>query len=602
MFKLGGSNLVMASEFKTLVEMYERSVRDFAKNPLFGVKKDGSYSWITYREFGDLVDAFRAGLAGIGVAPGDTVSIIADNRVEWAASAHATYGLGAAFCPMYEAQPTEDWEYIISDSGTKVLIVASQAIHDRVIHMVDALDALERVIFIDGDERHEDSFAMILASGRSNPVALYYPEPSELAGFIYTSGTTSKPKGVLLSHENLCFNVNAVIDMDFVQEDDVSLAFLPWAHCFGQSCELHVLFALGASMGLVESVKTIIDNLSEVRPTALFAVPRIFNRIYDGLNKRMIEEPPFKRKLFDFAMQNSDKLRDLQDHNEFSAVHVLLDKVFDKLIFEGIRERFGGRLRCCISGGAALSPEVARFIDNLHILVFEGYGLTETSPLVSVNLPGARKIGSVGRPINGVEIEIQDVDGYEAGTGEICVRGKNVMLGYHNLPEQTAEVLAGEDGRLFHTGDLGRLDEDGFLWIMGRVKEQYKLENGKYVVPAPIEEQLKLSTYISQCMIEGTNKSHNVALIVIDQESVHKWAAENGVPRSEVLTHPAVHELMRSEIERYGKELKRYERPKRFSLIDKEWTPENGMLTPKMSLKRRSVMKEYGEQIEALYH
>lgn len=592
----------MAKEFKTLVELYERSIRNYANNPLFGVKKGGRYQWTSYREFDGLVDAFRSALANIGVGKGDTVSIIADNRIEWAVAAYATYGRGASFCPMYEAQPLEDWEYITRDSGTKVLIVANQEIYEQTRPMLETIDTLERVIFFDGEPSHADAYLNLLEGGRKNPSDVVYPEPDDLAGFIYTSGTTGKPKGVLLTHDNLCFNVGGVLDLDIIRSSDVSLAFLPWAHSFGQNCELHVMFSLGASMGMVESIPKLIDNLGEVRPTILFAVPRIFNRIYDALSKKMKQEPPVKQKLFELAMKNSNALRGQQEKNETHLGSILLDKGFDKLIFEKVRERFGGRMRLCISGGAALAPEVARFIDNMHIDVFEGYGLTETSPLVSVNIPGARKIGSVGRPIRGVEVLIKDVEGYPEGTGEICVRGRNVMQGYHELPDKTEEVIEQtDDGPLFHTGDLGKLDEDGFLWILGRVKEQYKLENGKYVVPAPIEEQLSLSPYILQCMIEGTNKPYNVAVIVVDKESLAEWCKEKGVPTSEMLTHSAVKELYKSEIKSAGSEIKHYEQPRDFILTDEEWTPENGYLTPKMSLKRREVMKTYGDDIEALY-
>ena len=592
----------MARKFDSLVEMYERSIRNYANNPLFGVKRDGSYHWITYREFGERVDAFRGALASVGVGPGDTVAIISDNRVEWAVAAYATYGRGAVFCPMYEAQQPKDWEYITRDSGAKVLIVADEGIYAQTTPMLETVDALERVIYFDGERAHEDNYHSLLEHGHKQPAEPIHPEPEDLAGFIYTSGTTGEPKGVLLSHENLTFNVSAVLELEIIKRDDVSLAFLPWAHSFGQNCELHVMFALGASMGLVESVQTILDNLGEVRPSVLFAVPRIFNRIYDGLGKRMEQEPPLKRKIFELAMSNSSRLREQRQRNQFHLPTVIADKIFDKLVFEAVRQRFGGRLRHCISGGAALAPEVARFIDNLHISVYEGYGLTETSPLVSVNVPGARKIGSVGRPIPGVEVVIEDVEGYPSGTGEICVRGPNVMQGYHGLADKTAEVLDDHpEGRLFHTGDLGKLDDDGFVWILGRVKEQYKLENGKYVVPAPIEEQLTLSPYILQCMIEGTNKPYNVALIVIDEQSVRRWCQAHDVPLEERLTHPRVHDLMREEIERVGADIKRYERPRKFKLIDREWTTENGMLTPKMSLKRREVMAEYGDQLEALY-
>lgn len=587
----------MAAEFKTLIELYENSIKKFGSNNLFGVKKNGVYTWNTYRQFGQEVDSLRAGLAGLGIEPKDTVAIIADNRPEWAACAYATYGRNASYCPMYESQLPKDWEYILDDSGTKVLFVANQEIYDQTVGFIDSISTLEHVIFFDGDASHKHSYQSLLAKGKTSTVENIQPTPDDLAGFIYTSGTTGKPKGVLLNHSNICFNVNGILNVGIIRPDDTSLAFLPWAHSFGQNCELHAMFGLGAAMGLIENVTTIIQNLSEVKPTLLFAVPRIFNRIYDGLNKRMEDEPAIKQKLFAAGMANSDKLRREQEANRPGMGTMIADKLFDKVVFSKVRERFGGRLRMAVSGGSALSPEVARFIDNLHIEVYEGYGLTETSPLISVNLPGARKIGSVGRPITGVEVDIRDVEGYPKGTGEICVRGDLVMQGYHALPDKTAEVLDAD--RTFHTGDLGRVDEDGFLWILGRVKEQYKLENGKYVVPSPIEEQLALSPFILQCMIEGANKPYNVALIVVDTEALNKWAKEQNVS-GDLLNNPRVQELIKGELERVGEGLKGYEKPKKFKLLDEEWTTANGILTPKMSLKRRVVMERYGHFIEEM--
>jgi long-chain acyl-CoA synthetase len=593
----------MVDQFSTLVEMYEHSIKRFGNNKLFGVKKDGEYKWSTYKEFGEQVDAVRGALAASGVAKGDTVSVIANNRVEWAVCAYATYGRAASYCPMYESQLIKDWEYIIRDSSTKLLFVANKGIYDQVRPLVDSVESLKRVIFFDGDAGHEDSLASFMAEGKKNPVPNEHPKPEDLGGFIYTSGTTGNPKGVLLTHDNICFNVSLFLNAKLVDENDTSLAFLPWAHSFGQNCELHPMFASGASMGLVEDVSTIIQNLSEVRPTVLFAVPRIFNRIYDGLQKKMEAESPIKRKLFAAAMANSNLLRELESQGKSSFMVSLKDKFFDKVVFSKVRERFGGRMRYAISGGAALNPEVAKFIDNLHILVLEGYGLTETSPITSCNLPGARKIGSVGRAFPGVTVTIRDVEGYPSGTGEICVKGRNIMKGYHGLEKETRDVL--EPDGTFHTGDLGYIDADGFIWIKGRVKEQYKLENGKYVVPAPIEETIALSPLILQVMIEGTNRPHNVALVVVDKEALKKWASEQGVSEANLLTDPKVRALYEAEIKRVCKEnehsIKGYEVPRNFALIDEEWTVENGMLTPKMSLKRRKVMEKYGDLINSLF-
>jgi len=591
----------MTKEFSNLVEMYESSVKRFGPNPLFGTKRDGVYKWMTYQKFGEITDAFRGALATLGVGKGDTVAIIANNRVEWAVAAHATYGLGARFCPMYEAQMLKDWKYILNDSSAKVLLVANEAIYEQTLPLVDEIDTLERVIYFDGKPDHNDAYEALLVHGEHNPADLVYPDVGDICGFIYTSGTTGNPKGVLLSHGNLCSNINGVQSLLDIDANDVSLSFLPWAHSFGQTVELHVLFSKGASMGLAESVNTILQNLSEVRPTLLFSVPRIFNRIYDGVHKKMEAEGGLKLSLFTAGMQNSEKLRAAADAGKDPGFMVKFkDTMFDKVVFSKVRDRFGGRLRYAFSGGAALAPDVARFIDNLHITVYEGYGLTETSPIVTCNRPGARRIGSVGKALPGVEVVLTPVEGYpDPNVGEVCVRGPNVMVGYHNLPEQTAEVID-EDGT-FHTGDLGRLDDEGFLYIIGRVKEQYKLENGKYVVPAPLEEEMKLSPYILQIMIEGTNKPYNVALVVLDPETLKEWCAANSISAEEALKHPKLQETLKTEVDRVGHSFKGYEKPRKFLFTTEDFSAENDMLTPKMSVKRRVVMERYGEELMALY-
>ncbi len=591
----------MAENFKTLVDVLEHSTEAYSDDPFIGTKRSGEYQWTNYREFGEMVADFRGALASMGVEAGDTVAVIADNRIEWAVGAYATYSLGAKYCPMYEAQLVKDWKYIIGDSGSKVVLVADTDIYDKVTPLIDELDDLERVVYFDGPQDSEDAYQTLIEHGSKNRVDAVHPDPDDLCGFIYTSGTTGKPKGVLLSHSNLLSVINGVQDLlDIGGADDVSLSFLPWAHSFGQVCELHALFAFGASMGLAEDVTTIVENLSEVRPTLLFSVPRIFNRIYDGVHKKMEAAGGIKKMLFDKAMANAKKIREAKDAGkEPGFLTQKMNDFYDSVVFSKVRDRFGGRLKYAFSGGAALSPEVARFIDSLNITVYEGYGLTETSPLATLNYPGNRKIGSVGKPIAGVELSIRPVEGYPEGTGEVCIKGPNVMQGYHNLPEKTEAVL--DDDGTFRTGDLGRIDDDGFLWILGRVKEQYKLENGKYVVPGPIEEQLKLSPFINQVMIEGTNKPHNVALIVVDEESLVEWCEKNDVPRDEMLEHHKVRQLFRDEIERVSSGIKGYEKPEQFALLDEEWTPENDMLTPTLKLKRRVVMEEYGDLIEALY-
>ncbi|RME74598.1 MAG: long-chain fatty acid--CoA ligase [Planctomycetota bacterium] len=596
------------AKFTSLVDMQEKACTQHASNRLFGVKRDGAYRWMTYAEFAELVDAFRGALAALGVGRGDRVAVIANNRVEWAVAAYATYGLGAFYVPMYEAQLPKDWRYIIEDSEAKVVLVANEAIYEQVRAFTDEIATLEHVLCFDAPPERDYSYHAHLERGRNSPTERVYPEPDEIAGLIYTSGTTGKPKGVVLTHGNFTSNINAVHDVFPLGSSDVSLSFLPWAHSFGQTCELHCMLSLGAGMGLAESVQTLMVNFGEVRPTVLFSVPRIFNRIYDGLQKKMDEEGGLKKALFDRGIAVAQQRRRLEEQGRRSLWLDLQYSFFDKLVFSKIRDRLGGRLKYAFSGGAALAREVAEFIDDVGIVVYEGYGLSETSPIVTCNRPGARKIGSVGPPIPGVRVLILDENNREQPPetdGEVCVIGPNVMKGYWKRPEETAEVIFDYQGeRCFRTGDMGRLDRDGFLYITGRIKEQYKLENGKYVVPAPLEEQLKLSGFINQVMIYGMNRPYNVALVVPDREAITKWAREQGIAVDDyekLLRDPRVHDKIGEEIAKFGADFKGYERPRKWLLLAEEFSPDNDMLTPTLKLKRRNVIKRYQEQIEALY-
>jgi long-chain acyl-CoA synthetase len=595
--------MAQPEKYRHLIDVLERSVSRFGPRPLFGTKREGKWEWLTYAEFGRRVDCVRGALAQLGIGPGDTVAMIAANREEWAIAAYATYGLGGRFCPMYESQLEKDWEYILSDSGARVLMVSTYPIYDAVRDWTRSIETLESVHCMALPAEDEASFAHLEEMGGKHPTPTAEIDPDEVCGFIYTSGTTGQPKGVLLSHTNICSNVNAVVDIFPIDERDVSVSFLPWAHSFGQTCELHCMLAMGAGLAIAESVEKLVDNFGEVRPTVLFAVPRIFNRIYDGLLKRMAEEGGLKKTLFEAGMANEQVRREMAEGGGSSFLVELKHSFFDKLVFSKVRDRFGGRLRYAVSGGAALSPEVAEFIDKLGIFVCEGYGLTETSPIVTANRPGARKIGSVGQPIADVEVIIDRSVVEEEGSldGEILVKGPNVMLGYHGLPEATAEVMTADGA--FRTGDLGRLDEDGFLYITGRIKEQYKLENGKYVVPAPLEDLLQLSPFISQAYLDGANKPHNVALVVPDRIALEKWAREQGISASweELMDDARVRELISRELEEYGRDFKGYERPKAFALLSEELTVDNGMLTPKMSVKRRVVVDRYGDVLARLH-
>jgi long-chain acyl-CoA synthetase len=401
---------------------------------------------------------------------------------------------------------------------------------------------------------------------------------------------------VRLTHYNLAANVSAVVDLAVLGNEERSLAFLPWAHVFGGCVELHGAIATGNSVAICEDTTKILDYLPQVKPTMLFAVPRIWNRIYDGVNKQIASKPALVQAIFRNGM--SARTKQKRGDTVTLAEKISLP-LAEKLVFSKIRDRFGGRLRFAFSGAAALSRDVAEFVDNLGIQVYEGYGMTESSGCTTTNRPGECRLGSVGKPVAGVSIRLDsDAPGARDGEGEVIIYGTGVMAGYHNLADVTKDTLT-EDGGL-RSGDLGRIDDDGFLFITGRVKELYKLANGKYVAPAMLEEQLQLSPLIAQCVVYGEDQTYNVALVVPDVDSLKDWASENGVT-GDPLAHGKTKALYAAEIEKYAKEFKGYERVRDFFFVAEPLTTDNGLLTPTLKLKRRNVVARYESDFKRLY-
>ena len=585
----------VAMNATSLVELADDSVRRFASNPLFGTRHDGAWSWLSYGEFGRLDDELRAGRAVLGVNAGDRVAIVSRNSVEWAAAAYATYGLGAAFVPMYEAQRPRDWEFILRDCDASVVFARTQEMADLLVAMQPRLPVLRHIVVIDGDSPR--TLDELRDAGRESPIAAIHPDPNETAGLIYTSGTTGKPKGVVLTHRNITSNVIAATSVFPITQDDRTLSFLPWAHVYGQVVELHILMSVGASTAFNDSIDRLIEDLVEVEPTILVAVPRIFNKIHASVRSQIAERAGWIQRLFARGLAASIRQR----RGEKLELRARFARwLADRLVFHKIRARFGGHLRYAISASAMLNLEVGEFVDALGIEVYEGYGLSETSPVVSSNVPGARRLGSVGRAIPGVRIWIDESRGFVSGQGEIVVYGPNVMKGYHDRPEENAAVFTPDGG--LRTGDLGNVDANGYLSITGRLKEQYKLENGKYVMPTPLEEQLQLSPYIMSVMLYGQDRPFNTALVVVATAEVRAWLAEHHHSGGDDLAQrPEVHDLIARELERLSHDFRGYERVRAFVMIEEPFTTENGMLTPTLKLKRREVLARYGAALEALY-
>ncbi|MRR16292.1 MAG: long-chain fatty acid--CoA ligase [Deltaproteobacteria bacterium] len=586
-----------------VVEILEKSVAKFPGRPFLGTKNKQlkQYEWITFADFGKRVDNLRGGLGQLGIQKDDAVGIICNNSTDWAISFFAAEGLGARFVPMYEAELVSVWKYIVKDAKVKILFISKKAIYEKIKDALAEIPTLQKVIVMEGDG--PDTMADLEKKGKAKPVKSIYPAQSDICILIYTSGTTGDPKGVLLSHGNITSNAHATtVCFPEMDENDRSLSILPWAHVFGLG-ELVVYCLLGGSTGLAESASSVGEDLALVKPTFLTAVPRVFNKVYDGLITKMNEEGGLAKTLFFMGVESGKKKHELAAQGKSSALTNLKFKIADAVVFQKIREKLGGRLKGVMTGSAAMNPEISRFFWDMGVPLYDAYGLTETSPGATMNRPTKYKIGSVGPFMGMSTIKIdKSVVGPDSPDGEIIIYGPNVMQGYYNKPEATAAVMTPDGG--FRTGDRGRLDEEGFLFITGRLKEQFKLENGKYVFPAAIEEDMKLNHYIENAMIYGDGREFNIALVIPDFAALDKWAQKNNLPRdhAELLKRDETKKFLETEIVNqlkttYGS----YEIPRKFIFIAEPFSLENGMLTQTMKLKRSKVFEKYQKEINALY-
>ncbi len=588
-----------------LVELFESAVKRFADNPLFGLMNESQtgLDWMTYGQAGKRVDHLRGGLVQKGIGPGDVVGFIGNNRPEWAITAFAAYGAGARFVPMYEAELESTWAYIIKDSGIKLLVVSRPDIYDKVFRLTRDNPVLADIAVI--ETQGQGSLAELESLGEDHPAPAIQPAKDDIAALIYTSGTTGEPKGVLLSHGNFTSNALAGYHLyqDVLDASSRSISILPWAHSYGQTAELYNWMLFGGSIGFMRSVATLGDDLTQIRPTFIIAVPRVFNKIYDGLWAKMNETGGLAKALFEMGVESARQKRELADRGRSGFWVNLKFRLADKIVFQKIRDRFGGRVKGALTASALMNIDIAHFFWDIGIPVFDCYGLSETSPAVAMNCFAAYRFGSVGRPVENVRVVIdQSVVEDGSDDGEIIVYGPNVMQGYHNKPEATRATMTDDGG--FRTGDRGRIDEDGFLFITGRIKEQYKLQNGKYVFPGAIEEDIRLLPNIANAMLSGEGKTFNICLVVPDFEVLGNYARQQGLPDEpqQLVQNMQIQDMLSAEITgwlkgKYGG----YEIPRKFIFLAEDFTLENGMLTQTMKLKRRVVMDKYSQDIEALY-
>lgn len=586
-----------------VVEILEKAISKYPQRPYLGTKNKElkKYDWITYADLGKRVDNVRSGLSQLGIVKDDAVGVICNNSTEWAICFYATNGLGARFVPMYEAELVQVWKYIINDAKVKVLFISKKEIYEKIKDMLSASPTLQKVIIMEGDG--PDTLADIEKKGASGKVKSTYPGHSDISILIYTSGTTGDPKGVLLSQGNVTNNAHtAIAKFNYMNENEVTLSILPWAHVFGLG-ELIIMCHLGASIGIAESAVTIGEDLSLVKPTFLVAVPRVFNKVYDGLWTKMNEDGGLPRKLFVMGVESGKKKRELAAQGKSDFMTNLKFNIADAIVFKKIREKLGGRLVGSMTGSAAMNPEISYFFWDIGVPLYDAYGLTETSPGATMNCPTKYRIGSVGPVMDQCKIVIdKSVVGPDAQDGEIVIYGPNVMQGYYNKPEATAAVMTADGG--FRTGDRGRLDKDGFLFITGRLKEQFKLENGKYVFPVAIEEDIKLNHYIENAMIYGEGREFNVCLVIPDFAVLEKWAEKNNLPKDhdQLLKLDEVKSFLTNEVNSsLSGKYATYEMPKKLIFISEPFSLANGTLTQTMKLKRRIVFEKYKSQIDALY-
>jgi long-chain acyl-CoA synthetase len=512
-------------------------------------------------------------------------------------AAHATFQRRAIYVPMFEAQHDAELKYILSDSGAKVCFVATSAVAARVGSLREDLLDLQHVVVMEGAPEDPSSFSALCAQGAERAITARTPSPSDVATIIYTSGTTGEPKGVRLTHANLASNASALSEMRDYGPDPRNMAFLPWAHVFGGCVELNLAFAVGASVAICKNADQLFEEMPRVRPTMLYAVPRIWQQIYHDIQRDLAKEPDVSRNMFDQGL----RLRAKQKRGErLRLSEKMLMNLAERVVISKLKARLGGRLRLALSGAAPLPAEVAEFLDSLGVTVLEGYGLTESSGSTTTNPLGAARFGSVGKPLLGTSIRIdKSLAGDDPRDGEIVIYGPGVMAGYHNRPEDTAAVLTADGG--LRTGDIGRIDDDGYLHITGRLKDLYKLNSGRYVAPVPLEEQLKLSPFISNCMVYGAGQAYNVALIVADVPALQAYFGGDGRPPQEVLADRRTRRLFEEEILKCSRDFRTFELVRNFWLEMEPCTRENGMLTATFKLKRQAALKRYEGRLLSLY-
>lgn len=593
---------------RSVGHLLRQRIADTPDNTAYSYPSGIAWDELTWAQLGDRVWQLAAGLVDLGIRPEDRVSLASSTRIEWVLADYAIMAAGAATTTIYPTSISDDVAFIVDNSGSRVVIAEDAEQVGKLRQVRDAIPDVMTVVVVDTDGVDLDDWVISFEDLEARGAALLAAEPGvvdaridatgpqSLATIIYTSGTTGRPKGVRLRHATWTYQGAAIRSTGMLTPDDVHYLWLPLSHVFAK-----VLLLISTDVGMQTAVDgridKIVDNLGEVRPTFMAAAPRIFEKVYGKLSLGMQEEGGAKAKIFDFASATARQYSQAQSDGRRPGLLLgLKHKVADKLVFAKVRDRFGGRVRFFISGSAALNTDIAHWFNGAGLPILEGYGLTETSAAATVNRPYALRVGTVGWPNVQTEIKV-------AEDGEILVRGEHVMEGYHNNPEATAEVLT-EDG-WFHTGDIGEVDADGFVKITDRKKDLFKTSNGKYVAPSQIESTFKgLCPYVGQLLVHGENRQFVTALVTLDEEAIQPWAEANGLADAgytEIVSSMQAREMVQSYVDELNAGLNRHEQIKRFHILGRDLTVEDGELTPSLKLRRKVVAEKFKGDIEEMY-
>lgn len=602
----------MRQRFMTVPQMFLQVTnfyRGNASKPVFMRKVGKDWVSTTYDQLREITENFALGLSKLGIRRGDTVGIVSENRLEWVISDFAITGMGAVDVPMYPTATAPQEAYILKHCNAKAVIVSNKFQLNKILKVRSELTALEHIIVMNDDveitEPNVYHFAEIVKNGAAALSAGERREwfegeaktvqAEDLLTIIYTSGTTGNPKGVMLTNTNIVANIEGSADAIGLTEHDSLLSFLPLCHAYERTTGYYTVFATEGTIAFAVSIETVAENIREVRPTYMTSVPRLFERIKGRILSTVEKDKPAKQKIFFWAQEVGTRYLRAKESGSISPVLRTQYKLADRLVFSKLRERMGGRLKAFISGGAALPRDLGEFFIKAGIIIQEGYGLTESSPVLAVSRYNEIEVGTVGKPLYNVQIKI-------AADGEILAKGSNVMKGYLNDEAATREIIDAEGW--LHTGDIGLINKKGNIQITDRKKSIFVSSGGKNIAPQPIENAISQSRFVDQLLLIGDKREYCTALIVPDFEYMKEFASSNG------LSYPDTHTMLESDallkaiqrdIEGLQQDFAKFEKVRKFALLDKAFTVEEGEITPKMSIRRHVVEKKYADRIEQLY-